>query len=93
MRRRTLTTTVVALTAAVSLTGCGVGDRLVGLRDAPAERTDTAPLNADGAEKVAARVLDAATAARALGRPLRDVLALAASAAAGAPNHAQVDLA
>lgn len=64
MRRRTLTTTVVALTAAVSLTGCGVGDRLVGLRDAPAERTDTAPLNADGAEKVAARVLDAATAAR-----------------------------
>ena len=64
MRRRTLTTTLVALTAAVSLTGCGVGDSIVGLRDAPAERTDTAPLNVDGAEKVAARVLDAATAAR-----------------------------
>ncbi|KGN42689.1 hypothetical protein [Knoellia aerolata] len=64
MNRRTFTTTLVALTAAVSLTGCGVGDSIVGLRDAPAERTDTAPLNVDGAEKVAARVLDAATAAR-----------------------------
>lgn len=65
MNRRTLTTTLVALTAAASLTGCGVGDSIVGLRDAPAERTDTAPLNVDGAEGVAARVLDAATAARA----------------------------
>ncbi len=65
MRRRTFTTSLAALTAAVSLAGCGVGDRIVGLRDAPAERTDTAPLNVDGAEKVAARVLDAATAARA----------------------------
>lgn len=64
MRRRTLTTTLAALTAAASLTGCGVGDSIVGLRDAPAERTDTAPLNLEGAEKVAARVLDAATAAR-----------------------------
>lgn len=64
MNRRTFASTLVALTAAVSLTGCGVGDSIVGLRDAPAERTDTAPLNVDGAEKVAARVLDAATAAR-----------------------------
>ncbi|MFW5468884.1 hypothetical protein ACOCJ4_02435 [Knoellia sp. CPCC 206435] len=64
MRRHALASTLVALTAAASLTGCGVGDSIVGLRDAPAERTDTAPLNVDGAEKVAARVLDAASAAR-----------------------------
>ena len=41
-----------------------MGDSVVGLRDAPAERTDTAPLNVDGAEGIAARVLDAASAAR-----------------------------
>lgn len=64
MRRRPFTSTLVALTAAAALAGCGVGDSIVGLRDAPAERTGTAPLNVDGAEKVAARVLDAASAAR-----------------------------
>ena len=64
MNRRTLSTSLVALVSAAALTGCGVGDSLVGLHDAPAEQTNVAPLNVDGAEKVAARVLDAAVAAR-----------------------------
>ncbi|EAP99862.1 hypothetical protein JNB_06824 [Janibacter sp. HTCC2649] len=65
MNRRTLTTSFVGLTLAASLTGCGLGASIVGVHDAPAERTDTAPLNVDGAGNVAARVLDAAVAARA----------------------------
>lgn len=65
MNRRALTTSIAGLTLAATLTGCGVGNSIVGLHDAPAERTDTAPLNVDGAENVASRVLDAATAARA----------------------------
>lgn len=65
LTRRSVTTSIVGLTLAASLTGCGVGSSIVGLHDAPTERTDTAPLNVDGAESVAARVLDAATAARA----------------------------
>lgn len=64
MTRRPVTTSLVALAAAVALTGCGIGDAVVGLHAAPAERTDVAPLNVDGAEKVASRVLDAAAAAR-----------------------------
>lgn len=65
MNRRTITTSFVALVSAAALTGCGVGEAVVGVHDAPAERTDTAPLNVDGAENVASRVLDAAVAARA----------------------------
>ncbi|WP_353953102.1 hypothetical protein V6K52_06630 [Knoellia sp. S7-12] len=64
MNRRIFTTSIASLALAASLTGCGLGDSIVGLRDAPVERTDTAPLNVDGAESVATRVLDAATAAR-----------------------------
>lgn len=64
MTRRSVTTSVAALTAALALTGCGLGSAVVGVHDAPAERTDAAPLNVDGAENVAARVLDAAVAAR-----------------------------
>lgn len=65
MNRRTFTTSVVGLSLAASLTGCGLGSSIVGLHDAPIERTDAAPLSVDGAERVAARVLDAAAAARA----------------------------
>ncbi|WP_404381492.1 hypothetical protein LL946_13560 [Knoellia locipacati] len=65
MNRRSITTSLVALVSAAALTGCGVGNAVVGVQDAPAERTDVAPLNVDGAEKVASRVLDAAVAARA----------------------------
>lgn len=64
MKRRSVTTSVVALAAAAALTGCGLASAVVGLHDAPVERTDAAPLNVDGAENVAARVLDAAVAAR-----------------------------
>lgn len=64
MNRRIFTTSIAGLALAASLTGCGLGNSIVGLHDAPAERTDTAPLNVDGAESVASRVLDAAAAAR-----------------------------
>ena len=64
LNRRRVTTSLAGLTLAASLSGCGLGASIVGVHDAPAERTDTAPLNVDGAEKVAARVLDAAAAAR-----------------------------
>jgi len=64
MNRRILTTSIAGLALSASLTGCGLGDSIVGLRDAPIERTDTAPLNVDGANSVASRVLDSATAAR-----------------------------
>ena len=47
--RRAMTTPVVALLSALALTGCGVGNAVVGVHDAPAERTDVAPLNVDGA--------------------------------------------
>ncbi|KGN39603.1 hypothetical protein [Knoellia subterranea] len=64
MNRRTFTTSFVAFALAATLTGCGLGNSIVGVHDAPAERTDVAPLNIDGAENVAARVLDEAAAAR-----------------------------
>ncbi|KGN35047.1 hypothetical protein N802_02120 [Knoellia sinensis KCTC 19936] len=64
MNRRNLTTSLAGVALIASLTGCGIGDSIVGLHDAPAERTDTAPLNVDGAESVAGRVLDAAAKAR-----------------------------
>lgn len=65
MNRRPVTTTLLSLLTAAALTGCGLGSAIVGVHDAPAERNDVAPLNVDGAENVAARVLDAAAAARA----------------------------
>ena len=41
----------------LALTGCGVGSGLVGVHDAPAQVTTTAPIAADTAESIAARVL------------------------------------
>lgn len=64
MNRRTVTTTLAGVLLASTLTGCGIGESIVGLHDAPAERKDVAPLNVDGAENVASRVLTEAAAAR-----------------------------
>ena len=49
-----------AAVGALLLTGCGAQDALVGLRDAPAEQTAAAPLDAQGATAVATRLLTAA---------------------------------
>src|SRR6478736_2278185 len=48
-----------ALLGALVLTGCGTQDALVGLHPAPAEQTAAAPLDAEGATAVAARLLAA----------------------------------
>ncbi|KRE41999.1 hypothetical protein [Knoellia sp. Soil729] len=92
LTRRGITASVAGLTLAASLAGCGLGASVVGLHDAPAERTDAAPLNVDGAEKVAARVLDAAAAARgatgtAAAKAQSEVLAGAALAQAKAATR------
>ncbi len=53
------------LASALVLTGCGTSaaqDALVGIRPAPAERTESAPLNPEGATEIAARLLAAADA-------------------------------
>ena len=49
------------------LSGCGTQDALVGLHPAPVEKTESAPLDAEGAAAVAARLLAAADAADAEG--------------------------
>lgn len=56
--RRTLA--VGALAGALLLAGCGAPDTLVGLHDAPAEKTAAAPLDTEGATAVATRLLTAA---------------------------------
>jgi len=48
-----------ALVGALVLAGCGTSDALVGLHPAPAEPTASAPLDAEGATAVAARLLAA----------------------------------
>ena len=53
------------LLGALVLTGCGTQDALVGLHPAPAEQTASAPLDAEGATAVAARLLAAKDAAAA----------------------------
>jgi hypothetical protein len=53
------------LAGALLLTGCGTSaaqDALVGIRPAPAERTESAPLNPEGAAAIAARLVAAAEA-------------------------------
>lgn len=56
-RARVVALTAGALAAAIGLAGCGATDALVGLRPAPAEKTATAPLDADGATAIATRLL------------------------------------
>ena len=53
------------LLGALVLAGCGTQDALVGLHPAPAEQTASAPLDAEGATAVAARLLAAKDAAAA----------------------------
>ena len=68
MTRPTTTSLRVAVVGALSLAlaGCGAGSGLVGVHDAPAQVTTTAPISADTAETIATRVL--AKAAEASGR-------------------------
>src|SRR6478672_4510302 len=58
---RTLSRLVASgtLLGALVLAGCGTSDALVGLHPAPAEQTAAAPLDAEGATAVAARLLAA----------------------------------
>ena len=60
-------TTQLAAVAALSLAlaGCGVGTGLVGVHDAPAQVTTTAPISPDTAQAIAARVLAKAAEAAA----------------------------
>ena len=53
------------LAGGLLLTGCGTSaaqDALVGIRPAPAERTESAPLNPEGATQIAARLVSVAEA-------------------------------
>ncbi|HMM94648.1 hypothetical protein [Phycicoccus sp.] len=59
-RRHALT--AAALGLALATTGCGATDALVGLHDAPSERSTAAPLDEEGATAIAARLLAAARA-------------------------------
>lgn len=64
-RRRPAALVAGVLGTALLLTGCGTSaaqDALVGIRPAPVERTESAPLNPEGATQVAARLLAAADA-------------------------------
>ena len=62
--RRTRAALVAAAVAAtVGLTGCGLGNAMVGVHAAPPEVTTGAPLSAAGAQTIADRVLNAAAAA------------------------------
>ncbi len=62
LRRLVASTTLLG---ALVLAGCGTQDALVGLHPAPAEQTASAPLDAEGATAVAARLLAAKDAAAA----------------------------
>ena len=61
--RRRVTAVVAALTLPLGLGACDLGANLAGVRDAPAEVTDGAAMTPSAAQKVTARVLDAAQAA------------------------------
>ncbi|GAB3434913.1 hypothetical protein GCM10027517_03510 [Phycicoccus ginsengisoli] len=51
---------LAAATLALALAGCGTAEAVVGLHDAPAQVTTTAPMAPDTAEQIATRVLDRA---------------------------------
>jgi hypothetical protein len=74
--------TAVAL-ASLVLAGCGVGDALVGVQEAPREVGGTAPVGAESAEAIATRVLtDAAHAREASGAQAKALRAKALTGAA-----------
>ncbi|MFN2318105.1 MAG: hypothetical protein ABR500_00290 [Dermatophilaceae bacterium] len=55
---------VMVATGALTLTGCGIEERIVHLQPAPTENADVgAPLRVEAAERIAARVLSQAAAA------------------------------
>ncbi|MDR6862131.1 hypothetical protein [Phycicoccus sp. 3266] len=59
---------LVGAALALALAGCGAAEAVVGLHDAPAQVTTTAPIAPDTAEQIATRVLDQADeASRATG--------------------------
>lgn len=78
MKRTLLTRTVLAAALALGAAGCGVPEAVVGIHDAPREKPATAPLNAEGAAQIVARVLDDAAAARAATGPAAEKLQAAA---------------
>jgi hypothetical protein len=61
--RRHVVAGALAGALALGLAGCGAGASLVGVGDAPAQVTTTAPIERDDAQKVAERVLGQAAAA------------------------------
>jgi len=58
--RRSWRLLLVAFLAVATLTGCGLPQRLAGVTPAPEQVATVAPLGADHATRIAARVLDAA---------------------------------
>ncbi len=66
MRARRLGVSAVCLALAMSLSGCGVPDRVVGVRPVPSETISGAPLDTSTAAAIASRVLVDAATARAL---------------------------
>ncbi len=52
------------LAGALGLSGCGMGDAVVGIHDAPRESTSAASLDQASAQRIAARVLDDVKAAQ-----------------------------
>lgn len=67
---------VLAATAALTLTGCGLGSTVVGAKQPPAEVTTVAPISETSAQDIALRVLDdaqkASTATGESAQALRD---------------------
>ncbi len=62
-RSRSISLAALVAAAAVGLSGCGLGNTMVGVHDAPPEVTTAAPLSVAGAQAIAGRVLNAAAAA------------------------------
>ena len=92
-RRALVGLAAVALSSA-ALSGCGLGDALAGVQDAPREVSDTAPVSAESAQAIAARVLTDATRAReATGAEAKQLRAKALTGAALTVTNADSRLA
>ena len=92
--RRAVTGVAAVALASALLGGCGVGDALIGVKEAPREVGDTAPVSAESAESIAARVLaDAARAREASGAEAKSLRAKALTGAALTVSNADSRLA
>lgn len=92
--RRTLAAVAALALSSAALAGCGLGDALVGVQDAPREVSDTAPVSAESAEAIATRVLtDAARAREASGAEAKRLRAKALTGAALTVSNADSRLA